>query len=240
MNCVRVGCSAVLITCALVANLIAQPPASRVTSTSAVTKANAAGWQEKLEAALARKVSVDATDSPLKEVVQQLADQADFPYRLSKKIEDAGVQPDKPVTAKFADLTLESVLKHVLEDINLTFTLHNEMIVITTVEDAQSPEKLITRVYPVKDLVELQPTTPINTEILYEFDPLLDLIHGSIEPDGWGDGNHPGTLQGFHKSGALVVSNRWDIHQRVAQLLADLRRAKAEQETVLEPPPKKN
>ncbi|WP_254507717.1 hypothetical protein [Anatilimnocola floriformis] len=226
MNCRLVGF--VVFAFAFTAQLSAQQPV-RPASTSTVNIKNKDGaWQQRLEASLAHKVSLDAKDVPLKEVIKDLADQADFPFHLSKKIEDAGVQSDTPVTGTFAELTLLSVLNQLLEDYNLTFRLSNEMIVITTIEDAQNPEHVISRVYPVKDLLEAR-TIAEKGEAQYDFTPLQELIRGAIEPDSWGEGNQTGSLQGFSKSGAIVVTHRWSVQQRVAQLLVDLRRAQAEQ-----------
>jgi hypothetical protein len=224
MNCRQVGVVAVVVF-SFSLQLAAQQPA-RPASTSAASTNKEVAWQQRLEVALTRKVSLDAQDVQFKDVIKSLAEQVEVPFHLSRKIEDAGVQPDMPVTAEFADLTLLSVLNQLLEDRNLTFRFSNEMIVITTIEDAQAPEHLISRVYPVKDLIEAR------TEaggLSYDFDPLLELIRGSIEPDTWGEGNYPGSLQGFSNSGAIVVSHRWQVQQKVGQLLADLRKAKAEQ-----------
>jgi hypothetical protein len=197
MNCIRVGVAAAVFSCFLAGQLAAQPAAS----VSASAKANAnkeATWQEKLEAALARKVSLDADAIALQEVLKTLAEQADFQFRLSKKIEDAGVQPDQPVKASFRDLSLQAALKHLLADLSLTFILQDELLVITTLEDAQSPENLLTRVYPVADLVLVTGKTGEGGAAVNDFDPLIDNIVNSIEPDGWSDVGGP-ALSGYHR-----------------------------------------
>jgi hypothetical protein len=139
--------------------------------------------------------------------------------RLSKKIEDAGVQLDQPVTASGRNISLESFLKRTLSDLNLTIMVKNETLTITTIEDAQSPENMVTKVYPVADLVR-------TSDGQYDFDPLIDMITSTIEPDSWQDVGGPGSINGFDNTMSLVFSQRRDIHQQIEALLTTLRRVK--------------
>jgi hypothetical protein len=173
----------------------------------------------KIEAALAKRVSLDYADVPLQEVIAAEAERAGIPIAITKKIEDAGVQRVMPVSVQIKDVSLESALRRLLADLNLTLLIKDEMLLITTVEDAQSPENMVTRVYPVADLVRAADGT-------YDFDPLCDLIHGSIEPDSWRDGTGPAPIYSIPSSPAIVISQRRDIHQRIEALLVALRRVR--------------
>src|SRR6185369_12394382 len=64
---------------------------------------------------------------------------------------DEGVALDQPITLKLAGVTLRSVLKLLLEPVQLTYVIEDEVMKITT--SAKAGEKLTTRVYPVGDLV---------------------------------------------------------------------------------------
>src|SRR5205823_11644901 len=67
------------------------------------------------------------------------------------KLEEASVSPDTPVTKTLRGVTLRSALRLILKDLELTYVIRDEVLQITTPEDAES--QLITKVYPVGDLV---------------------------------------------------------------------------------------
>src|SRR5207247_8986495 len=69
----------------------------------------------------------------------------------TKKLEEASVHPDTPVTKQLKSITLRAALRLILKDYELTYVVRNEVLQITTPEDAES--ELITKVYPVGDLV---------------------------------------------------------------------------------------
>ncbi len=109
--------------------------------------------EEKVYKALNEDTTIEFLDTPLKDVIAFIADQHDITIVLTKKIEDAGVQPDQPVTRSLKQISLRSALRLLLSDLNLTYMVKDEVLKITTIEDAQSPENMSTKVYPVGDLV---------------------------------------------------------------------------------------
>ena len=109
--------------------------------------------EEKVYKALNEDTTLEFVDTPLKDVIAFIADQHDITIVLTKKIEDAGVQPDQPVTRNLKQISLRSALRLLLGDLNLTYMVKDEVLKITTIEDAQSPENMSTKVYPVGDLV---------------------------------------------------------------------------------------
>lgn len=109
--------------------------------------------EEKVYKALSDDTTLEFVDTPLKDVIAFIADQHDITIVLTKKIEDAGVQPDQPVTRNLKQISLRSALRLLLSDLNLTYMVKDEVLKITTIEDAQSPENMSTKVYPVGDLV---------------------------------------------------------------------------------------
>ncbi|WP_425617650.1 STN domain-containing protein [Anatilimnocola sp. NA78] len=217
----RTPLGSLLFTCAhvfLVGLLLEMPASAQVPlALSAVSPDSSAA--DKIEEALAKRHALTLLDTPLREALDHIAQKSGLAIKLSKKIEDAGVQPDQPVTIKVQNITLNSALNLMLADLNLTTTIQNETLVITTIEDAQSPENMITRVYPVKDLLDAG----------NDYDPLIELITSTLEPDSWQDVGGPGSISGFENSASLVTSQRRDIHQRIGALLMTLRQAKSVQ-----------
>jgi hypothetical protein len=89
---------------------------------------------------------------PLKDVISYLQESHNIPIVLmTKKLEEAGIQPDVPVTKTLRGITLRSALRLILKELELTYIVRDEVLQITTPEDAEG--QLITKVYPVGDLV---------------------------------------------------------------------------------------
>src|SRR4029078_11048296 len=101
---------------------------------------------------LSKETNVDFVEQPLKDAMMYLGDLHKIPIVLSqKKLEEASVSLDTPVTKTLRGVTLRSALRLILKDLELTYVIRDEVLQITTPEDAES--QLITKVYPVGDLV---------------------------------------------------------------------------------------
>lgn len=177
---------------------------------------------ERADEALLKTVSYRFDQVPLKEVAAKLSADSGLQILLGGKIEDDGVNPDDPVSLELGKVSLRTFLERLLGDLNLTFQNRDGLIRITTVEDNQSPENMVVRAYPVRDLVES--TTADGKPQAPDFDPLIDTITTSIEADSWGDG-HPNGIIGFDEAGVLVIAQREDIHKKIANLISSLRKA---------------
>src|SRR5689334_16296403 len=76
--------------------------------------------QQKIALALSKRGSVDAVEMRLCDVIADLGQQFQIPIVLSrKKLEEASVSPDTPVTRQLVGLSLESILHLVLRDLEL-------------------------------------------------------------------------------------------------------------------------
>src|SRR5207248_1564997 len=105
-----------------------------------------------LEQVLARRDSIYLSETSLAQAIAELSARFQVPLVVaSRKLEEAGVNLDTPITKQLTGLPLESILRLMLGELDLTFTIREHMIVITTPEDAE--QELLTRVYPVLDLV---------------------------------------------------------------------------------------
>lgn len=200
-------------------------PASAQVSIAA--NADGGDAEARLEAALARHVSHQLVDWPLRDVIEKISEQTGVTIRLSRKIEDAGVQPDQRVTISARDVSAETFLSLLLSDLNLTLVVKREVLHVTTIEDAQSPENMLTRIYPVSDLVDwVRLPASEGGGVVLDFDPIIDMITATVEPDSWQDVGGPGSITGFENSRSLVISTRRDLHQKIAPIIVTLRRAK--------------
>ena len=94
---------------------------------------------QRLESKLKRRVTLAYHDTPLSDVVADVASKLNDVILVDHKaLEDLGVDERTPITAAFRDVPAEEALEWLLDDMGLTFTLHQEALVITTPEDAEA------------------------------------------------------------------------------------------------------
>lgn len=165
--------------------------------------------------ALEDNASIEALETPLGDLVAALAARHKVPIELhAKRLEEAGVGLDTPVTASMHEIRLKLLLRHLLNELELTYMVRDEVILISTSEDAQS--QLETVAYPVHELVA-SPSGP-------DFEPLIDLMTSTVAPDSWDEVGGPGSTRGI-AGGWLLLSQTQEVHEEVADLLANLRLA---------------
>lgn len=110
------------------------------------------GAEQRIYQELGKNTTIDVVEMPLKDVVLYLTETHNIPIVLSlKKLEEASVSSDTPITKSLRGITLRSALRLILKELELTYVVRDEVMQITTPEDAES--QLITKVYPVGDLV---------------------------------------------------------------------------------------
>ncbi|HVC95853.1 MAG TPA: VWA domain-containing protein [Pirellulales bacterium] len=108
--------------------------------------------EQKIAAALTDKTEFDFTDQPLTDVIEYLKAKHDIEIQLDgKALEDASVGTDTTVTRTIKGITLRSALRLLLSDLDLTYVIKDEVLLITTTAEAENI--LSTKVYPVADLV---------------------------------------------------------------------------------------
>jgi hypothetical protein len=115
----------------------------------------AGGPEQRINDALAsplKSTGLDFTEESLESVVNFLQDEYDIPIQLdTQSLEDASLTVDEPVTVNLKNITLRSALRLMLKSMQLTYVIRDEVMMITTPEEAET--YLIAKVYPVADLV---------------------------------------------------------------------------------------
>jgi hypothetical protein len=180
--------------------------------------------------ALAKPVKLDLKGTPLFGVISHLEDELGIQIRLDRKaMDDVGAETDDPVTLQVAGISARSALDLMLRQFDLTWVIRNEVLLITTPEEAES--FLVTKVYDVADLVccgdeDLHGHEHVGS--LCDFDSLIELITSCLQPTTWDDVGGPCSVCSLEAAGikVLVFSQTQDVHEDVEQLLADLRAAR--------------
>jgi hypothetical protein len=189
--------------------------------------------EAKIIAALDAPISVEFTDIPLEDCFVPLRKFHNINIWLDRAaIADRGVALDQPVTLKLAGVRLRSVLKLLLEPMQLTWVIEDDVLKITT---TPCNENMITRVYPVHDLYDgrvicedAPPDKPVRGGPRGESErgDLETAIVRTIHPDSWDGNKGSPSMTYVSGSGSLVIHQTRDAHQQILELLRNLREAK--------------
>jgi hypothetical protein len=179
---------------------------------------------EKILKALDSPTQIDAKEMPLQDVVAHLKKYHGIEIQIDRKsLDDAGIQPDAPITRNVRGIALKSALRMILGDLGLTYLAQNDVIHITTPEAAESQDAMETKVYPVADLV-LPPNPPAGKEVDADFDSLVELLMSTIKPDSWSSAGGPAPDPfPFEKGLCLVITQTQEVHEMIEAVLAKIR-----------------
>ncbi|MBN1911706.1 MAG: VWA domain-containing protein, partial [Pirellulales bacterium] len=116
--------------------------------------------ESKIIKELNKPTQIEYLETPLEEVLRYIGKfHNDIIILLDKKtMEDLGIAPDHLITVDLKGIQLRAALKLMLKDLGLTYVIHNQVLLITSVDAANKPPYLDHRVYPVADLI-----VPINS-----------------------------------------------------------------------------
>ncbi len=91
-------------------------------------------------------------ETPLEDAMTYLEERHGIGIELDNAaLEQLGLDSSFPITKKLAGISLKSALRQILRENELTYVIRDEVLMITSQEEADT--ELITRVYPVGDLV---------------------------------------------------------------------------------------
>ena len=110
--------------------------------------------ERKIAEALKQPTQIEFVETPLRDVVEYLKDLHKIEIQLdSSALRDEGIDGNTLVTKTLTGISLRSALKLMLDELQLKYVIHNDVLLITSPEKAESDEYMTTKVYPVSDLV---------------------------------------------------------------------------------------
>ena len=108
--------------------------------------------EENIMKELENEAKVDVIETPFSDVIRDIAKDHEITIVLDPEgLEEADVTPDQLITLNLKGISLRSVLRILLGPLHLTYVVKDEVLQITSEEKAA--EQLVTKVYPVGDLV---------------------------------------------------------------------------------------
>ena len=188
-----------------------------------LTDADVTSAEAKINAALESPTEIACDNMPLRQLVEQLKKRHKIEIQLDlPALKEAGVDPGSPVTRHVADVSLRAALRLVLEGLQLDYAVQDGVLLITSAPRAESEEFLLTRIYPVEDLL----LKNRKGEIEVDFEPLLDLITLTISTKSWEESGGSGMIPSyqFQDRCLLVVTQTPHVHEQISQLFGALRR----------------
>lgn len=177
--------------------------------------------EKRIHRALASPTGLDFVEKPLQDVLGYLANLHGIQIRLDQRaLDDVGLPADTPVTVQLRDVSLRSALKLMLSDLDLTYLVEDEVLLITTPEEAET--RLATVAYPVSDLVRFRDK---SGEEWSDFDSLIETITSTVTMESWEDVGGPGSIapMQYGNSDVIIVTQSQEVHEEVAAMLEKLR-----------------
>lgn len=167
-------------------------------------------------------ISMRLEDKTLEHVIASLSEKIGVQFSFDKKwLEESGIHLDRTITLKASGVSAEAALTQMLEQVELTWTIANEAVVITSPEGDAT--HVMIRVYPVADLIGADDAADSRTRNSGDYDELIDLITSSISPTRWDENGGQGSISCFSRSRSLVITQTLSVHREVESLLAKLR-----------------
>ena len=162
--------------------------------------------------ALGRRVTLSFVYTPLDEIVADLPKRYGAPFVFDRSaLNDVGLRGSEPVSIDLHDVPLPQALERLLEPNYLTWLGRDEVIFITTLEEAET--ELSTRLYPVADV--------LDPDSGFFHSSLIGIVTSCVAPESWDEVGGPGSVSEF--PGALVVAQTREVHKKLETFLQQLR-----------------
>jgi hypothetical protein len=171
-------------------------------------------------------LTVEIEDVALTQAMEFVGQAMNIPIVIdTRALEDFGIDPATPINAKFKETPLRFALDRMLNEMELTYTIRDEVLFITTPEVVEA--QLLIGLYPVRDLVQGTAASPGDRlGMNADFDSLIRAITSTIDPDSWDEVGGPGAIEPLVRAPTFVVSQTQENHEKIAELLTKLRAAK--------------
>jgi hypothetical protein len=106
----------------------------------------------RIRKSLNKPITIDFKETPLRQAIDLMKEFSAINLVIDLPgLDEAGVDLDEPVTLALSDIPLKSALNLLLDPMELSYVVRNDVLMITSKLSAAS--QLETRVYPVADLV---------------------------------------------------------------------------------------
>ncbi|QDT99494.1 hypothetical protein V144x_50050 [Gimesia aquarii] len=190
---------------------------------------------QEMQKALSADTKCDFPNVPLSEVLQFFQAQHGINIYLdAQALEQEGLTADEPINVSLNGISLKSALNIVLNPLGLDYVFDNEVLKVTSQEEAN--QTLIVRIYPVADLCDKPDDYQALENVIRN--TCLDLRQKNWSAVGLvigGPNTQPipqrnPTISIVPKCKAIVVNETDRVHNKITDLLSQLRQVRKDQE----------
>jgi hypothetical protein len=163
-------------------------------------------------------IGFEFAGTPLQEVVSQLQDDYQIPIQIdSQALEAIGVRPDEPVNVNIHKVSLQSALRLMLKTLQLTYTIVDEVLMITTPDEVEKSLRIC--VYDVSSISGSRDA---------DLDDLMGTITSCVATDTWAkNGGGEAEIRAV-RPGMLVVSQTNAVQEEIRALVSTIQKMQAE------------
>ncbi|MEZ6104027.1 MAG: hypothetical protein R3E01_34230 [Pirellulaceae bacterium] len=177
--------------------------------------------------ALQSPTRVDLHDVPLDVAMEGIAINHGIQIIFdTRALEDLGVDRSSPVSLGVSGISLNSALRLMLRPIELTTAVRDDVLTITSADEAEL--QLKTEVYSIADLVSGEGQD--DWDVHSNANELIDIIVTSCAPSTWDEVGGPASIGCYSPNQSLVISQTSESQGEVAELLAAMRKAMDDQQ----------
>lgn len=163
--------------------------------------------QRRILRVLDEPISMNFIETPLQDAVRQMSETLDIPILIeTRTLEDMGLSADSPVSISLKDVTTGSFLRLMLRPLELSYTIRDEVLLITS---GQAAEEIVTlRVYPFpKPLAD-------------KGDEVLAAMQKTVQPEQWSEAGGP--CSAAVVDNVMTVSANLSVHEGIDEFLEKL------------------
>jgi hypothetical protein len=169
--------------------------------------------EERIRQVLQEPTTIEFIETPFARAIESLKELHQIPIEIDMKaLDDVEIPADAPITRVLKGVSLQTALRLLLRDLSLAYRVEDEVLVITTAEEAAKHPS--TRVYPVIDLLPANATSA---------DAITQLVRATLQRPS--EGGPPPLVQQYGP--LLIVRGTEETHLEVEALLQRIARGLA-------------
>jgi hypothetical protein len=177
--------------------------------------------QEKnLLRALNSTLSVEFNKTALRDVINYLQEKTGTSIIVDKEaLREAQVEYDDPVEFTAQKVTFRTILRKVLADRGLAYILNKGIIEVVTPQKAR--ETLVTRTYPIQELLPLNPRLPLfvqQAQMMEAAHGIMQQIQAGTDPSIWKENGGNATISFNPGTMSLIIRAPAEMHYSMSNL----------------------
>src|SRR5262249_30166224 len=160
--------------------------------------------------ALSSPITVKFKGSRFEDVIEYLQTFLGQSILLDRaELELQQVTYDTPITVNVKGVSVRTLLRKILSELNLTYVVKEETIHVTSALKAR--DLMVVRSYYIGDILAGQGS--LNPfEVIQNVNKLIDMIQNSIDPQGWRINGGSGSIAFNAGSMSLVIKQSAEVH----------------------------